>query len=266
MSLEADHIVSKQEFFDDCPENILKMFMRFLGRGDLLDSKFPTAVTDRFYSALEEEEKQRIIDYQDVISLLNNDKKAFYNVLLVTSVLAKNEYIKTLHLGSNNLECIPNLQMKTLFILGLSNNKFKGLHDFNGMPNLRYLDAGENDLEDIPNFSGLPELEVLVVRKNHLKTLPNFNYASKIKIIDASENNLKNIPNFKYARVIEQLLLYKNCLKHIPSDLNVDMLKKLDVSKNELTEDQLHKLREKISIECNMKNCELKLIDKIKKE
>ena len=106
-----------------------------------------------------------------------------------------------------------------------------------------------NNISEIPkNISNLSKLDELYLVMNNIKSVPlEINNLQSLKILDLSNNKDIDISNIKIVNL--EILNINGCdLKQIPPNIfNLKKLKVLGLEENNISEDEINRLKEAIS-------------------
>ncbi|MFH0898207.1 MAG: leucine-rich repeat domain-containing protein [bacterium] len=220
-----------QQQFNNLPENILKMMLRFMSENTLQENVNITPIWDTvqrmhdqalnaknilkktphllwgFLKSLVGKKplrKQvwstlgRILDLSNTRDTFSDQN--FNNILLIIDTLYGNS-IKKLDLNHNQLTQVPDFSnLKNLQTLKLGDNQLTQIPDFSNLKNLLTLDLGDNQLTQIPNFSNLKNLQTLKLGDNQLTQIPNFSNLKNLQTLELWNNPIVTRPAWQQRR------------------------------------------------------------------
>lgn len=163
--------------------------------------------------------------------------------------VCKIKTLRVLDMHENRLKKLPEHVnwLRYLRQLDVSNNQLSEIHSGSlKLPYLEYLNLSNNQLSVLPStLRYCKNLEELHLSGNALEKLPAFTSLKKLKVLDVSHNSLTEIPKLSRLRYLEALNLSHNELEEVPRSLyNLKAIKELDISGNNIPEQELQKLRD----------------------
>ncbi len=118
---------------------------------------------------------------------------------------------------------------------------------------LRYFNAAQNYIKELPvEFCNLKKLQEINLAGNDLETIPECIFNLKnLKVLDLSSNKKLQweeiLTKLNIMESLEELDISGNGIKKFPSEIKMNGLKKLIISDNNLSEDELIRIENRFT-------------------
>ena len=147
-------------------------------------------------------------------------------------------HLRVLDLSYNNVRIIENLDIPTLEVLFLTENKITKIQNLDKLPNLKQLELGSNRIRKIENLENLPHLEDLWLGKNKISKLEGIDVHTKLRRLSLQANRLTEVTAeaLKHNTSLTDLHLSENGIRQMKNFSHLKKLRLIDFCFNPITE------------------------------
>ena len=145
--------------------------------------------------------------------------------------------LKTLDLSYNNIRIIENIDLPTLEVLFLTENKITKMQNLGNVPNLKQLELGSNRIRKIEGLEKVPLLEDLWLGKNKIQVLEGLDGLVHLKRLSLQANRLGSVGDgLKNNTSLTDLHLSENGIKVMEGVKHLQKIRLIDFCFNPITE------------------------------
>ncbi|KAJ9469676.1 Dynein assembly factor 1 [Diplonema papillatum] len=142
------------------------------------------------------------------------------------------ERLKLLHMQSNYIVQITNLNLPSLVFLDLYNNNLKKISGLESVASLRVLMLGKNSLKKIEGLGHLSQLDVLDLHNNQIVAIENINHLTELRVLNLAGNQITRVQNMAGLVSLTEVNLRRNVIETVSEIDKLPSLQRIFLSNN----------------------------------